>query len=192
MEALTAKVIVNLTEYPGMQPDTSWVLSLDSLDIPAEEALGELRTLSRIGPTGRPVPNSLSSRAGEHDWGGSSSSAEFLLELSAGGLGALSATAIDAAVRDVFRRLRARARSDSWGELMTEEQALGAARTRIAAQYGVPADELVVQGAEVDAVEGTHAFTFSHADGRSFGAVVGLLKDAPSCMRVWRKGRSGN
>ncbi|MFJ3911236.1 hypothetical protein [Streptomyces vinaceus] len=187
MEALTTSVIVNLTEYPGTEPEVSWILSLDSADITVEEAIAELRALAWMAGQKHPTPNSVRSRQGIHDWGGSSSFAEFVLEMSAGGLGGLSATAIDAGVRDVLSRFRGRARSDAWGDLISEEDALRVARSRVATQYSVAAEDLVVERAEANARDQSHSFRFRHTDGRSFGADVGIVKESPSCMKVWRE-----
>ncbi|MET3984781.1 hypothetical protein [Streptomyces sp. PvR034] len=188
METLSARVIVNLTKYPRGEPETSWVISLDSLGISVEEAMAELQTLTWMAGKQYPVMSSLNSRLGIHNWGASSSFVEFVLDMSAGGLGGLSATAIDTAVRDLFSRFRSRARSDEWGALISEEDALSVARSRISTQYSVAVEDLAVQRAEADASDQSHSFGFSHPDGRSFGAVVGIVKDSPTCMRIWREG----
>ncbi|MFE2094901.1 hypothetical protein [Streptomyces sp. NPDC059460] len=190
MEPISTTVIVNLTDYPGTAPEASWILPLDALDMSVEETIEQLQALTWLTGEEHPVMSSLQSRYGVHNWGSSSSFAEFILNMSAGGFGALGATAIDAAVRDTFRKLRDRARGDDWGSVISEEDALSVAKSRIASQYDVEAEELTVRKAQTDAVVRSHEFEFGHADGRAFGAVVGIFKDSPTCMRIWRSGPS--
>ncbi|MEW2312246.1 hypothetical protein AB0918_27045 [Streptomyces sp. NPDC006864] len=188
MEPISTTVIVNLTDHPGVEPEVSWILPLDALDMSVEETIEQLQALTWSTGEEYPVMSSLHSRYGIHNWGSSSSFAEFILSLSAGGLGSLGATAIDAAVRESFRKLRDRARGDDWGDVISEEDALGVAKSRIASQYNIEAEALSVRRAQTDAVERSHEFEFIHTDGRSFGAVVGIFKDSPTCMRIWRSG----
>lgn len=188
MEPISTTVIVNLTEHPGVDPEVSWILPLDALDMSVEETIEQLQALTWSTGEDYPVMSSLQSRYGIHNWGSSSSFAEFILSLSAGGLGSLGATAIDAAVRESFRKLRDRARGDDWGDMISEEDAMNVAKSRIVSQYNVEAEVLTVRKVETDVVERSHEFEFVHADGRSFGAVVGIFKDSPTCMRIWRSG----
>ncbi|MFD5265263.1 hypothetical protein [Streptomyces sp. NPDC058335] len=180
-------MIVNLTDHPSVEPETSWIISLDSLDVPVEDVVSELETLTWLAGDEYPAMSSLRSRQSVFNWGASGSSAEFVLSIASGGLGGLSAMAIDTAVRDVFRKLRERANGDDWGNAISEENASQVARSRIATQYSVPSDELTALRAETDIGQRTHEFLFRHSDGRTFGAVVGLVKDSPTCMRIWRE-----
>ncbi|WP_371660968.1 hypothetical protein [Streptomyces sp. NBC_00280] len=188
MEPISTTVIVNLTDHPGIEPEVSWILPLDALDMSVEETIEQLQALTWLTGEEYPVMSSLQSRYGVHNWGSSSSFAEFVLSLSAGGLGSLGATAIDTAVRGGLRKLRDRARGDDWGNVISEEDALSVAKSRIASQYNVEAEELTVRRSQTDSVERSHEFEFTHADGRSFGAVVGIFKDSPTCTRIWRSG----
>lgn len=188
MEPISTTVIMNLTDHPGVEPEVSWILPLDSLDMSVEETIEQLQALTWSTGEDYPVMSSLQSRYGIHNWGSSSSFAEFILSLSAGGLGSLGATAIDAAVRNSFRKLRDRARGDDWGDVISEEDALSVAKSRVASQYNVEAEALIVRRAQTDVVERSHEFEFTHADGRSFGAVVGIFRDSPTCTRIWRAG----
>ncbi|MGW6902654.1 hypothetical protein ACWGF2_39695 [Streptomyces sp. NPDC054919] len=192
MEPISTTVIVNLTDYPGTDPETSWILPLDALDMSVEDTIEQLQALTWLAGEEYPVMSSLQSRYGVHNWGSSSSYAEFILNMSAGGFGSLGATVIDSAVRSTFRKLRDRARGDDWGNMISEDDALGVAKSRIAAQYQVQAEELTVRKAQTDAADQSHEFEFDHADGRSFGAVVGIFKDSPTCMRIWREGPSAS
>ncbi|MEU5329075.1 hypothetical protein [Streptomyces parvus] len=188
MEPISTTVIVNLTDHPGVEPEVAWILPLDALDMSVEETIEQLQALTWSTGDEVPVMSSLQSRYGIHNWGSSSSFAEFILSLSAGGLGSLGATAIDAAVRESLRKLRDRARGDNWGDVISEEDALDLAKSRIASHYTIEAEALTVRRAQTDAVERSHEFDFVHTDGRSFGAVVGIFKDSPTCMRIWRTG----
>ncbi|MFI1782362.1 hypothetical protein [Streptomyces rubiginosohelvolus] len=188
MEPMSTTVIVNLTDHPGVEPEVSWILPLVALDMSVEETIELLQALTWSTGEEYPVMSSLQSRSGIHNWGSSSSFAEFVLSLSAGGLGSLGATAIDSAVRESFRKLRDRARGDDWGDVISEADALSVAKARIASQYSIEAEELTVRRALTDAVERSHEFDFTHTDGRSFGAVVGIFKDSPTCTRIWRSG----
>ncbi|MEF2528323.1 hypothetical protein [Streptomyces sp. CS62] len=186
-----ATIIVSLSDYAGGEPSESWVLTVDGLDMTVDETLRQLQELTWATKGEYPVMSSLRSRQGVHDWGASSAFVEFILDVSASGVGALGAVAFEAAVRDLFSRFRSRSRGDYWGNTISEEDALAVARRRVASQYGVEPEELSVQRAEIDAVDGAHDFRFSHADGRTFGAVVGILRDSPTCMRIWREEPSG-
>ncbi|MFD5103611.1 hypothetical protein [Streptomyces albidochromogenes] len=187
MTPSTTTVIVHLTDHPSGDPETSWIIALDSLDLPVEDVMSELQTLTWLAGDEYPAMSSLQSRQGVYNWGASNSFAEFVLSVASGGIGGLSAMAIDAAVRDLFTKLRERANGDDWGSVISEENASQVARSRIATQYGVPSDELTIQRAETDATIRTHEFLFRHTDGRTFGAVVGIVKDSPTCMRIWRE-----
>ncbi|MFK4118046.1 hypothetical protein [Streptomyces longwoodensis] len=186
MKPSTTTVIVNLTDHPSGDPETSWIIALESLDFPVDDVMSELEKLTWLAGDEYPAMSSLRSRQGIHNWGASNSFAEFVLSIASGGIGGLSAMVIDTAVRDLFRRLCERANGDDWGDAISEESACQVARSRIATQYSVPSDELTVQRTETDTAQRTHEFLFRHADGRTFGAVVGLVKDAPTCMRIWR------
>ncbi|MFH9367311.1 hypothetical protein ACH4K8_16685 [Streptomyces anulatus] len=187
MEPLATTVIVNLTDHPESDPRTSWILSLDALDMTVEDTMGMLESLTWLGGGEYPAMSSLRSRTGVYNWGASSSSSQFVLDLAASGLAGMGVVAIDAGVRAVFRKLRDRARGDDWGGVISEEDALTVAKSRIASQYGVEQDDLAVRRAQTDAVDHSHEFEFDHSDGRSFGAVVGIFKDSPSCTRIWRE-----
>ncbi|MEV3849337.1 hypothetical protein ACIF6H_03565 [Streptomyces microflavus] len=188
IEPISTTVIVNLTDHPGVEPEVSWILPLDALDMSVEETVEQPQALTWSTGEEYPVMSSLQIRYGIHNWGSSSSLAEFILSLSASGLGSLGATAIDAAVRESFRKLRDRARDDDWGDVISEEDALSVAKSRITSQYNVEAEELTLRRAQTDAVERSHEFEFTHTDGRSFGAVGGIFKDSPTCTRIWRSG----
>ncbi|MFF7394555.1 hypothetical protein ACFZAE_39850 [Streptomyces scabiei] len=187
MTPSTTTVIVNLTDHPSGDPETSWIIALDSLAVSVEDVMSELERLTWLAGEEYPAMSSLQSRQGAYNWGASSSFAEFVLSIASGGMGGLSAMAVDAAVRDVFRKLRERANGDDWGNVISEEEASQVAMSRIATQYGVPSEELTVQRAETYATTPAHEFLFRHADGRTFGAVVGIVKDSPTCMRIWRE-----
>jgi hypothetical protein len=187
MKPSTTTVIVNLTDHPNDDPETTWIITLDSLDFPVDDVMSELEKLTWLAGDEYPAMSSLQSRQGVYNWGASNSFAEFVLSIASGGMGGLSAIAIDTAVRDLFRKLRERASGDDWGNTVSEENACRVARSRIATQYSVPPDELTTQRTETDTTQRTHEFLFRHADGRTFGAVVGIVKDAPTCMRIWRE-----
>ncbi|MFE8960319.1 hypothetical protein [Streptomyces iakyrus] len=187
MTPSTTTVIVNLTDHPSGDPETSWIIALDSLDLPVEDIMSELEKLTWLAGDEYPAFSSLQSRQGVYNWGASNSFAEFILSVASGGMGGLSAIAIDAAVRDMFRKLRERANGDDWGDVISEENASQVARSRLATQYNVPSDELTTLRAETNTEQRTHEFLFRHSDGRKFGAVVGIVKDSPTCMRIWRE-----
>ncbi|GAB3952919.1 hypothetical protein [Streptomyces sparsus] len=180
-------VIVNLTEHPQSEPETSWIIALDSLDMSVEDTASQLESLTWLSGEQYPVMSSLNSRHGVHNWGASSSFAEFILNVSAGGLGGLGAAAVDAAVRDLFGKFRERSAGDQWGNVISEEDAARVALARISTQYGVPSTELTIHKALTDAANCSHEFSFKHADGRAYGAVVGIVEDSPTCMRLWRE-----
>jgi hypothetical protein len=183
-------VIVNLVDRPGGEPETSWIIALDSLAVPVEEVVRELEALTWLAGEEYPAMSIMDSRQGVHNWGASASFAEFVLSIASGGLAGLSATAVDAAARDLFRKFRERADGDDWGNVITEEQAVQVAKSRLAMQYGVAPEELSVWKAETDSVTQAHTFHFRHPDGRTFGAIVGIIKDSPTCMRIWREAAS--
>ncbi|MBT2871273.1 hypothetical protein [Streptomyces sp. McG7] len=187
MKPSTTTVIVNLTDHPSDDPETSWIIALDSLDFPIEDVMSELEALAWLAGGEYPVMSNLQSRQGVYNWGSSHSFAEFVLSIASGGIGGLSAMAIDTAVKDLFRKFRERANGDDWGDAISEENASQVARSRIATQYSVLPDELTTQRVETDTAQRTHEFLFRHTDGRTFGAVVGIVKDSPTCMRIWRQ-----
>ncbi|MFD6937322.1 hypothetical protein ACFWAP_14390 [Streptomyces goshikiensis] len=108
-------IVVNLTDYPGSDPQASWIIALDGLDMSVEDMMRELQELTWATKDDYPVMSSLRSRQGVHNWGASSTFAEFILDMSAGGVGALGAVGFQAAVRDLFGRFRVRSRGDYWG-----------------------------------------------------------------------------
>ncbi|WP_327375416.1 hypothetical protein OG393_16545 [Streptomyces sp. NBC_01216] len=178
---------MKLTEHPTSEPDQVWVLSLDTFQMPADDVIKELEALTWLPGAEYPVMSHISARQGVTNWGASSSFMEFVLEMSSSGLGGVATLAVSAAVKELYSKLRGRSQGDHWGDVISEETAVAVAKQRIASQYGVEGDSLTLSRSETDAANRSFHFAFSHPDGRSFGAEVGILKDAPTCMRIWRQ-----
>ena len=187
MEYITATFIVKLTDHPTSEPDEVWVLSLDSFEMPADDIIKELENLTWLRGAEYPVMSHISSRQGITNWGASSSFMEFVLEMSSNGMGGVTTVVVSEAVKALYSKLRRRSQGDHWGDVISEETAIAVAKQRIATQYDVEGDNLTLSRSETDAANRSFHFIFSHPDGRSFGAEVGILRDAPTCMRIWRQ-----
>ncbi|MEU5689539.1 hypothetical protein DEJ48_18795 [Streptomyces venezuelae] len=187
MEYITATFIVKLTDHPTSEPDEVWVLSLDSFEMPADDIIKELEALTWLRGAEYPAMSHISSRQGITNWGASSSFMEFVLEMSSNGMGGVTTVVVSEAVKALYSKLRRRSQGDHWGNVISEETAIAVAKQRIASQYDVEGDSLTLSRSETDAANHSFHFTFSHPDGRSFGAEVGILRDAPTCMRIWRQ-----
>ncbi|WP_322870474.1 hypothetical protein [Streptomyces goshikiensis] len=187
MEYVTATFIVKITDHPTSEPDEVWVLSLDSFQMPADYVIKELQALTWLRGAACPAMSQISSQQGITNWGASSSSMEFVLAMSSNGAGGVAAVAVAGAVKALYSKLRERSQGDRWGDVVSEETAIAVAKQRIASQYGVEGSNLVPSRSETDAGNRSFQFAFSHPDGRSFGAEVGILKNAPTCMRIWRQ-----
>ncbi|MEU3952835.1 hypothetical protein AB0F45_11000 [Streptomyces achromogenes] len=178
---------MKLTDHPTSEPDEVWVLSLDSFEMPADDVIKELEALTWLRGTEYPAMSHISSRQAITNWGASSSFMEFILEMSSNGMGGIATVVVSEAVKALYSKLRERSQGDHWGDAVSEETAIAVAKQRIASQYSVEGDSLTLSRSETDAENRRFHFAFSHPDGRSFGAEVGLLKDAPTCMRIWRQ-----
>ncbi|MFE7515625.1 hypothetical protein ACFU8I_31035 [Streptomyces sp. NPDC057540] len=187
MEYITATFIVKLTDHPALDPDEVWIFSLDSFDMPADDVIKELEALTWLRGAQYPAMSQISSRQGITNWGASSSFMEFVLEMSSNGAGGVATVVVSEAVKALYSKLRGRSRGDHWEDVVSEETAIAVAKRRITSQYNVEGDSLTLSRSETDAANRSFHFTFSHPDGRSFGAEVGILKDAPTCMRIWRQ-----
>ncbi|MFJ3580972.1 hypothetical protein ACIPPS_01875 [Streptomyces sp. NPDC090127] len=190
MEHITATFIVKLMDHPTSEPDEVWILSVDSFEMATEEVIKELQALTWLPDAEYPLMSHISVRHGITNWGASSTFAEFVLEMGAGGLGGVEAVAVTAAIRSLYGKFRGRSQGDHWGDMIPEDTAAAEAKRRIAAQYEVEAETLTLSRSETDAANKTFDFTFTHSDGRSFGAQVGVLRDSPTCMRIWRQATS--
>ncbi|MEV6198793.1 hypothetical protein AB0M64_02325 [Streptomyces sp. NPDC051771] len=181
---------MKLTAHLSAEPEEIWILDVESLEMTSDEVIKELQDLTWRPGAPFPLMSSIRGRQSILNWGASSSLSEFILEMGAGGLGGLEAAGLAAAIRYTYGKFRDRSQGDPWGESIAEEVALAQAKARIVEHYGVAEDALTVRRAETNAVDKRFEFTFSHTDGRSFGAEVGVIKDAPTCMRLWREAPS--
>ncbi|MCX4819963.1 hypothetical protein OG883_08605 [Streptomyces sp. NBC_01142] len=182
--------VVKLADQPASEPDEVWILTLDEFQMPAEEVIKELQSLTWLPGAEYPLMSNISTRQGITNWGASSSFSEFILQMGAGGLGGVQAAAVTTGVSALYGKFRDRSRGDHWGDVISEETALAVAKTHIASQYGVAANSLTLLRSETDAANKSFEFAFNHPDGRSFGAEVGVIKDSPTCMRIWRQAAS--
>ncbi|QGZ49990.1 hypothetical protein GPZ77_17855 [Streptomyces sp. QHH-9511] len=173
-------------DHPSVEPDEIWILNVEGLEMTADEVIKELQDLT--WPPGQPFPlmSNIGARQGIMNWGASSSFSEFLLEMGAGGLGGLEAAGLGAAIRYTYGKFRARSQGDPWEDSISEDVALAQAKARIVEYYSVAEDDLSVQRSETDGVDEIFKFTFIHLDGRTFGAEVGVIRQSPTCMRLWR------
>ncbi|MFI1923437.1 hypothetical protein [Streptomyces sp. NPDC020377] len=191
MDYISATFIVKLTDHPTSAPDEVWILSLDGFQMPSEDVIKELLSLTHLPGGDYPVMSHIGSRQGITNWGASSSFVEFILEMSSSGLGGVGTVAVAAAIKSRYAKFRDRSRGDHWGDMISEETALELARMRIAAQYDVDRESLRLSRSETDAASQRFEFTFNHPDGRSFGAEIGILRRAPTCTRIWRQVATG-
>ncbi|WP_128643420.1 hypothetical protein [Streptomyces sp. SS] len=178
---------MKLTDHPTSAPDEVWILSLDSFQMPADDVIKELEALTWLRGAEYPTMSRISSRQGITNWGASSSFIEFVLEMSSNGAGGVGTVVVAAAVKALYSKFRERSQGDHWGDVVPEETAIAVAKLRIASQYSVESESLTLSRSETDAANRSFTFTFNHPDGGSFGAEVGILKDAPTCMRIWRQ-----
>lgn len=182
-----AHFTVKLLDQLDAEPSEVWILNVESLEMTSDEVVKELQDLTSRPGARYPLMSNISARQGILNWGASSSLSQFLLEMGAGGLGSIEAAGIAAAIRYTYGKFRDRSQGDPWGESISEDVALAQAKARIVEHYGVAEDALSVQRAETNAADKRFEFTFAHTDGRSFGAEVGVIKDSPTCMRLWRE-----
>ncbi|MCQ9179834.1 hypothetical protein KMT30_12525 [Streptomyces sp. IBSBF 2953] len=101
---------------------------------------------------------------------------------------ALGATAIVAAIKTVYEKLKDRSRGDSWGSVPSIDDAVRIATARIHQHYDVAIDKLTFTRSSLDAEARRHDLVFIHEDGRKFGAPVGAIAEMPSCTRVGAEG----
>ncbi|WP_330297758.1 hypothetical protein [Streptomyces sp. NBC_00503] len=178
---------MKITDHPTSEPDEVWVLSLSSFQMSADDVIKELQALTWLRGAEYPAMSQISSRQGITNWGASSSSIEFVLEMSSNGAGGVATVVVSGAVKALYAKFRERSQGDRWGSMVSEETAAAVAKQRIASQYSVEGDSLTLSRSETDAATRSFHFAFSHPDGRSFGAEVGIVKEAPTCMRIWRQ-----
>ncbi|MCI4039898.1 hypothetical protein [Streptomyces sp. TRM75563] len=177
---------MKITEHPASEPDEVWILSLDSFQMPADDVIKDLQALTWLPGAEYPAMSHISYRQGIANWGSSSSFMEFILQVSSDGMAGVGTVAVSAAIKKLYSKLRERSQGDHWGDLVPEETAIAVAKQRIASQYSLESESLTLTQSEADVANRSFRFTFSHPDGGSFGAEVGILKDAPTCMRIWR------
>lgn len=189
MRAQESRVSVALGDHPAVYyPLEVWDLSLDELDMFTEEIIDELGVIPWAENADVPSFSTVSARTTQHNWGASGSSSEIILQVSTGAAGGIGATAIVAAIKTVYEKLKDRSRGDSWGSVPSIEDAVRIATAHIHQHYDVAIDKLTVTRSSLDAEAGRHDLDFVHEDGRKFGATVGAIAEMPSCTRVWAEG----
>jgi hypothetical protein len=185
MRAQESRISVALGDDLGHYPDEVWDLDLDHLDMFTEEVIDELDAITWAEGEQAPSHSTVSARTGQHNWGASGSYSEIIMQVSMGTAGGAGATAIAAAVKMVYEKLKSRSQGDSWRRLPSTEEAAGLARSRIHQHYDVAIDKLTVIRSSVDAEAQRYDLEFIHEDGRKFGGTVGAITGMPSCTRVW-------
>ncbi|MFC8779717.1 hypothetical protein ACFYY9_11190 [Streptomyces nigra] len=188
MRAQETRVSVALGDDLGHYPDEVWDLELDHLDMFTEEIIDELDAIPWAEGNHAPSHSTVSAQTSKHSWGSSGSYSEIIMQVSTGTAGGVGATAIAAAIKVVYEKLKSRARGDSWRRMPSIEEATRLAQSRIHRHYNVAVDKLTLVRSEVDTETQRYDLEFSHEDGRKFGATVGAVSGMPSCTRVWADG----
>ncbi|WP_445269026.1 hypothetical protein [Streptomyces sp. DSM 41634] len=188
MKAQESRIAVQVVEYPTEHPQEAWDLQLDHLDMYVEEVMEELQAIRWAEGSHAPNHCSIQAKSSRHNWGGSSTFSEIVMQVSTGTVGGVGATAIGAAVKIVYERLKARSQGESWDTIPSADEAVRIARSRLHLHYGAESDKLRVTSSEVDAGTQRYDLEFAHEDGRQFGATVGAIDGIPSCTHVWMRG----
>ncbi|MFD4117093.1 hypothetical protein ACFWSJ_27035 [Streptomyces niveus] len=188
MRAQESRISVALGDDLGCYPVEVWDLELDHLDMFTEEVIDALNAISWAEGNEFPSHSSVSARTAQHNWGASGSFSEIVMQLSLGTAGGVGATAITAAIKATYEKLRGRAQGDPWQSMPSTEDAVRLARSRIHRHYDVDVEKLTVVRSNIDSETQRYDLEFSHEDGRKFGATVGAMTGLPSCTRVWVEG----
>ncbi|MGA5498191.1 hypothetical protein ACPCSP_27965 [Streptomyces cinereoruber] len=184
VKAQEARVSIELVEHPTYYPEEAWDLDLDLLDMVTEEVMEELAAISWAEGKKYPNFNAVSAKTSQLNWGASGSFTEILMQVSVGAAGGAGGTAIHAAIKLVYEKLKSRSQGESWSNIPSADEAARLAKSRLHQHYGVAADKLRVTGSNVDADAERYEIDFVHEDGRKFGAIVGAVKGIPSCTVV--------
>ncbi|MFF2787597.1 hypothetical protein ACFVT6_12630 [Streptomyces sp. NPDC058049] len=188
MKAQESRIAVQVVDYPTEPPLEAWDLQLDHLDMYVEEVMEELQAVRWAEKGGAPNHCTIEAKSSRHNWGGSGTFSEIVMQVSTGTVGGVGATAIAAAIKIAYERLRDRSQGESWSTIPSADEAVRLARSRLHLHYGADSDKLSVTSSEVDASIQRYDLEFSHEDGRQFGATVGAIDGIPSCTRVWMRG----
>jgi hypothetical protein len=123
MRAQESRISVALGDHPAAYyPLEVWDLALDELDMFTEEVIDELSVIPWAENADEPSFSTVSARTTQHNWGASGSSSEIILQVSTGAAGGIGATAIVAAIKTVYEKLKDRSRGtrgDPCPRLMT-------------------------------------------------------------------------
>lgn len=188
MRAQESRISVALGDDLGHYPDEVWHLELDHLDMFTEQVIDELDAIPWAEGKQAPSHSTVSAKTGKHSWGASGSYSEIIMQVSTGTAGGVGATAIAAAIKVVYEKLKGRAQGDSWRRMPSAEEAARLGRSRIHQYYDVAVDKLTVVRSSADMETRRHDLEFIHEDGRKFGATIGAITGMPSCTRVWAVG----
>ncbi|WP_158709341.1 MULTISPECIES: hypothetical protein [unclassified Streptomyces] len=187
MRAQESRISVSLGDDLGRYPDEVWELELNHLDMFVEEVIDELNTVIWAEERDVPLHSTVSARTGVHNWGASGSFSEVIMQVTTGTAGGIGATAIAAAIKVVFEKLKSRAEQRVW-QIRSLEEAEQLARSGLHRHYQVAVEKLTLVQSAIDAESHRYDLEFAHEDGRKFGAVVGALETTPSCLRLWADG----
>ncbi|MEU6392862.1 hypothetical protein [Streptomyces sp. NPDC046939] len=108
-----------------------------------------------------------------------------IMQVTTGTAGGIGATAITAAIKVVFEKLKNSAEQGDWPQVQTLDEAEQLARSGLHRHYQVAVEKLNLVRSGIDAESHRYDLEFVHEDGRKFGAVVGALESTPSCLRLW-------
>ncbi|WP_406337662.1 hypothetical protein [Streptomyces sp. NBC_00649] len=189
MRAQETQISVALSDDRGYYPQEVWDLCIDHLDMYTEEILDELGSIAWAEGNQYPNNSSIAATTGQLNWGASGSYSEILMQVSTGTAGGVGATAIAAAIKVAYEKIKSRARVGAvWDNFPSADQAEAVAKSRLHQHYGVMIEKLTVTRSDVNTETRRYELELRHEDGRTFGAVFGAIESMPSCTRIWADG----